>query len=102
MQHYTEKAQSYLLEVHDTIIASQINQTYQANKRRREEPAYKVGDRAWLSTEYLAMPKGQVRKLLPKFIGPFPITRVDKPIAAAQNIYYFLFTMGATFLNDPA
>ena len=24
------------------------------------------------------MPKGRVRKLLPKFIGPFPITRVDK------------------------
>ena len=24
------------------------------------------------------------------------------PIAAVQKIYYFLFTMGATFLNDPA
>ena len=77
-RHYAEKAQLYLLEAHDAIIASRINQTYQANKRRREEPAYKVGDRAWLSTEYLAMPKGRVRKLLPKFIGPFPITRVDK------------------------
>ena len=78
VRHYAEKAQSYLLEAHDAIIASRINQTYQANKRCREEPAYKVGDRAWLSTEYLAMPKGRVRKLLPKFIGPFPITRVDK------------------------
>ena len=33
--------------------------------------------------------------LLPDLLG-FPT------IAAAQKIYYFLFTMGATFLNDPA
>ena len=78
VRHYAEKAQSRLLEAHDAIIAARISQTYQANKRRREEPDYKVGDRAWLSTEYLAMPKGRVRKLLPKFIGPFAITKVDK------------------------
>ena len=28
--------------------------------------------------------------------------RPTGPIAAVQKIYYFLFTMGATFLNDPA
>ena len=27
---------------------------------------------------------------------------VQLAIAAVQKIYYFLFTMGATFLNDPA
>ena len=78
VRHYAEKAQLYLLAAHDAIIAARITQTYHANRRRREEPAYKIGDRVWLSTEYLAMPKGRVKKLLPKFIGPFAITDVEK------------------------
>ena len=78
IRHYAEKAQSHLLTAHDAIIAARINQTYHANKRRREEPSYLVGDRVWLSTEYLAMPKGRTQKLMPKFIGPFTITKADK------------------------
>jgi hypothetical protein len=31
----------------------------------------------WLSTTNLTMPKGRVRKLLPKFIGPFKILTAD-------------------------
>ena len=78
VRHYAERAQSHLLAAHDAIITARINQTHHANKRRREEPDYKIGDRVWLSTEYLAMPKGRVRKLMPKFIGPFVVTNVDK------------------------
>ena len=78
VRHYAEKAQSYLLEAHDAIIAARVNQTYHANRRRRREPTYNIGDRVWLSTEFLAMPKGRVRKLMPKYIGPFAITRVDE------------------------
>ena len=78
VRHYAEKAQSYLLAAHDAIIAARVGQTYQANKRRRKEPAYQVGDKVWLSTEYLAMPKGRVRKLMPKFIGPFVITKLNR------------------------
>lgn len=78
VRHYAERAQSYLLAAHDAIIAARVNQTHHANKRRREEPNYRVGDRVWLSTEYLAMPKGRVRKLMPKFIGPFIVTGADK------------------------
>ena len=78
VQHYVEKAQSYLLAAHDMIIAARVGQTYHANKHHREEPAYQVGDKVWLSTEYLAMPKGRVRKLMPKFIGPFIITKLNR------------------------
>ena len=78
VRHYAEKAQSHLLAAHDAIIVARVNQTYHANKRRREEPPYKVGEKVWLSTETLAMPKGRVKKLLPRFIGPFTITKADK------------------------
>ena len=84
VRHYAERAQSCLLAAHDAIIAARISQTYHANRRRREEPAYGVGDRVWLSTEYLAMPKGRVRKLLPKFIGPFVVTGVDRTMSNYQ------------------
>ena len=40
--------------------------------------------------------------LLPVNLLPVNLLLVNLPIAAAQKIYYFLFTMGATFLNDPA
>ena len=78
VRHYAEKAQSHLLAAHDAIIAARVNQTHQANKHRRQEPDYQIGDRVWLSTEYLAMPKGRVRKLMPKFIGPFKVLKADR------------------------
>jgi len=84
VRHYAERAQSHLLAAHDAIIAARVDQTYHANKRRRKEPTYRVGDRVWLSTEYLAMPKGRVRKLMPKFIGPFLVTKVDQATSNYQ------------------
>jgi hypothetical protein len=84
VRHYAERAQSSLLAAHDAIIAARVSQTYHANKRRWEEPAYQVGDRVWLSTEYLAMLKGWVRKLMPKFIGPFVVTKADRQASNYQ------------------
>jgi hypothetical protein len=47
---------------------------YQANKRRRPELPYAVRDKAYLSTENLNLPKGRLRKLMPKFIEPYKVT----------------------------
>ena len=70
VRHYAEKARSHLMAAHDVIIMARINQMYHANKRWWEEPHYHVGNQVWLSTGDLTMPKGRVRKLMPKFIGP--------------------------------
>jgi len=51
-----------------------VIQTFQANKRWRPELPYAVGDKAYLSTENLNLPKGRSRKLMPKFIGPYKVT----------------------------
>jgi hypothetical protein len=56
---YVDKAHEHLRQAHDSIIASRVFQTHYANRLRREEPNLKVGDKVWLSTENLAMPKGQ-------------------------------------------
>ena len=33
----------------------------------------------YLSTENLTLPKGRSRKLMPKFIGPYPVTKIHSP-----------------------
>jgi hypothetical protein len=52
-----------------------VFQKHQADKRRREEPDIKVNDFIYLSTKNLAMPKGRASKLVPKFVGPYKVTK---------------------------
>ena len=77
VREFAYQARQHLVEAHDSIIAARVRQTFHSNKRRREEPPHNPGDRVWLSTENLSMPKGRVRKLMPKFVGPFVILRAD-------------------------
>lgn len=75
IEQFAEKARQNLSTAHDAIIASRIRQTTQANRNRREEPSYALGDQVYLSTKNLTLPKGRVKKLLPKFIGPYEIVK---------------------------
>ncbi|KAL1947388.1 hypothetical protein VTO73DRAFT_14349 [Trametes versicolor] len=77
---FAQRALDYLSEAHDHLIASRVEQTHYSNRRRRPEdplPAkqFEVGQLAYLSTEKLNLPKGRAHKLLPKFVGPYPIAR---------------------------
>ena len=65
-----------LEKAHNVIIESHVTQMHQANKRRQEESPIAVGDKMYLSTENLVLPKGRLRKLMPKFIGPYPVTKI--------------------------
>jgi hypothetical protein len=63
------------------LKAAQQRQTHYADTKRREislQPGVKV----WLSTEHLTLKdKNQTKKLLSKFLGPFPIKR---PVSAVS------------------
>ena len=61
--------------VHDALIATRVFQKHQADKRRRAEPPIKAGDLVYLSTKNLSLPKGRASKLVPKYIGPYMVTR---------------------------
>ena len=54
-----------LMSTHDSIIASRVKQTRDANKKRRLAPFIK-GDLVYLSTKNLTFPKGLARKLIPR------------------------------------
>ena len=49
-------------------------QTRYANKQRRRESPIAIGDKVYLSTENLNLPKNRSRKLMPKYIGPYKVT----------------------------
>jgi len=71
VRRFVNQAISNLETAHDVIIKSRVNQTLQANKRRREDSHFAVGDKVYLSTENLVLPTGRARKLMPKWIGPY-------------------------------
>jgi len=73
VKQFVETALDHLAQAHDAVIHSRVKQIYHANKLRREGPKYNIGDRVYLSTNKLALPKGRARKLMPKYIGPYEV-----------------------------
>ncbi|KAE8207014.1 hypothetical protein CF327_g7435 [Tilletia walkeri] len=67
----------------DGVVAARTAQTKQANKLRRDDPGYQVGDRVLLSTTNLRLREEKKRpwasKLLPKWVGPFVVVRSASP-----------------------
>ena len=83
VQKFAERMKLAIMSAHDAIIASRVENTIQANKKRAMAN-YKDGDLVYLSTKNISLPKGLARKLAPKFLGPFAITRVLKDGATYQ------------------
>jgi len=79
VQDFADDARDMVIRAHDALIASRVEQTHQANQRRRgDDPRLDVGQKAYLSTENLNLPKARARKLMPKFIGPYEILSCKK------------------------
>ena len=75
VQAFAARMKEAIMRAHDAIIGARVAQTEQANKKRR--PAtFREGEYVYLSTKNLTMPKGRARKLAPKFLGPFRISKV--------------------------
>ncbi len=51
-----------------------------ADRRRSSPPTYVCGQRVWLSTKDLPL-RAPSRKLAPRFIGPYRVTKVVNPVA---------------------
>ena len=86
VQDFADDARDMVVRAHDALIASRVEQTHQANQRRRgDDPRLDVGNKAYLSTENLNLPKARARKLMPKYIGPYEIISCKK-----ENSHYTL------------
>ena len=56
-----------------------------ADRRRRPAPDYQPGQRVWLSAKDLRL-KVPSKKLAPRFVGPFPVTRKIGPAAVRLRL----------------
>lgn len=70
----------------------------QADKKRPPHKSFQVGDMVYLSTKYL-------RLKCPKFIRPFPIVRIIKPVTVELKLPRLLGRVHPVFhsslLKDP-
>ena len=72
-----------IMSLHDIIITSRIQSMVQANKKR-QLANFKEGDLVCLLTKNISLPKGRVRKLAPKYLGLFSISKVLKEATTYQ------------------
>ena len=77
VKHFVTRALWNLSDTHDAIIESRVLQTHNANRHRRHEDLFTVGDLVYVSSSDLSLPKGQASKLLPKYIGPFRVLEAN-------------------------
>ena len=83
VKKFAENMKDAIMSAHDAIITSRIQSMIQANKKR--QPAnFKEGDLVYLLTKNISLPKGRARKLAPKYLGPFQISKVLKEGATYQ------------------
>lgn len=73
VQEFAEQAWARFNAAHNAIIASRVFQAHYANQRRSNDPPITVGNKVFLSTENITLPKGRATKLLPKYIGPYKV-----------------------------
>ena len=66
----------------EALKAAQDRQAKYANKHRREY-TFQVGDKVWLAASHLRLPRAAHagRKLLPRFFGPYKVSKVISDVA---------------------
>jgi hypothetical protein len=78
--YFLENIQKAIGIAKENLLASQQRQKTYADKKR-QDISFKVGDKVLLSTKNLSVMKGASKKLLPRFIGPFSITKEVNEVA---------------------
>ena len=97
-----------IMSAHDSILAARVKQSRQANRKRQPVP-FKDGDLVYISTKNMSFPKGLARKLVPKFIGPYRITkdfgnfsfRVELPAQMSQRGIHNVFHASLLRIHVP-
>jgi len=77
---YIQRIQDNISLARDRHAEAKTRQTTYANRERRQEPEYKVGDKVYLETKDLRLrikQKGRSAKFYPRYVGPFELSHVQ-------------------------
>jgi hypothetical protein len=74
VREFAQKKKLALMSAHDSIIGARVKQTRDTNRKRQLVP-FKEGDFVYLSTKNITFARGLAWKLIPKYIGPYKITK---------------------------
>jgi hypothetical protein len=77
---YIERIQDNIGMTRDRHAVAKTKQTTYTNKKRRPDPKYKVGDKAYLETKDLRLrvkQKGRSAKFYGRYVGPFEISKTQ-------------------------
>ena len=105
---FAQKVKNAIMSAHDSIIAARVKQTRDANRRRRPAP-FTLNDLVYISTKNISLPKRLARKLAPKYIGPYRITRdfgnssyqIDLPSNLKQRGIHPVFYASLLRIHEP-
>ncbi|RXN02924.1 Pol poly [Labeo rohita] len=69
----------------ETLLQVGARTKAKADRHRSRPPVYVVGSKVWLSTKNIPL-QSVSNKLAPKFIGPFPVTKIISPVAVRLKL----------------
>jgi hypothetical protein len=102
------KLKNAVIDAHNSIIAHWVKETRAANRRRIPSP-FRSGDLVYISTRNISFPKGLAQKLVPKFVGPYPVKeeygtssyKVKLPPKLRQRGVHNVFHMSLLMIHVP-
>lgn len=108
VQNFALQQRLVLIQAYNSILATQVKQTHDANQHHHISPLVK-GDLCYISIKNITLPKGYTRKLVPKYIGPYKILedfrnfsyRIELPTHLKQRGVHDVFHASYLRVHQP-
>ncbi len=82
---FVQRCHRTWMRARETLLRVGACTKAKADRHRSKPPVYVVGQKVWLSTQNIPL-RSVCNKLAPKFIGPFPVTKIISPVTVRLKL----------------